>query len=66
MEPSTIIIIFLVAYSAFVTFLLFVYEGVIRTKRTELSELYTMLYAETYRLLAEESVDNEGKPESDG
>lgn len=66
MEPSTIIIVFLVAYSAFVTFLLFVYEGVIRTKRTELSELYTMLYTETYRLLVEESVDNEGKPESDG
>lgn len=66
MEPSTIIIIFLVAYSAFVTFLLFVYEGIVRNKRTELSELYTMLYAETYRLLAEESVDNEGKPESDG
>lgn len=66
MEPSAIIIVFLVAYSAFVTFLLFVYEGVIRTKRTELSELYTMLYTETYRLLAEESDDNEGKPESDG
>lgn len=66
MEPSTIIIILLVTYSAFTTFLLFIYGGVIRAKRTELSELYTMLYTETYRLLAEESVDNEGKPESDG
>ena len=59
MEPSTIIIIFLVAYSAFVTFLLFVYEGIVRNKRTELSELYTMLYTETYRLLAEEHDENE-------
>lgn len=66
MEPSTIIIIFLVAYSAFVTFLLFVYEGVIRNKRTELSELYTMLYAETYRLLAEDLDEKEGEENNNG
>lgn len=60
MELSTIIIIFLVAYSAFVTFILFVYERVIRRLRADKSELYTMIYNESYRVLAEQHEEDEG------
>lgn len=62
MEPSMIIILLLLlTYSTLITFLLFVYEGVIRRQRTELSELYTMIYSESYRVLSEQRDENEGE-----